>query len=613
MQTFHSADDADTDPIAAVRQHPVVVLLCALVLGAVGGLFATTQPTAYSARAVLVVEDVRTTAGTTQRAADAERYVADQVAILESRVVAQQASELVDAADPALDISVDDLLADTSVSASSDSNVIRITFVADSAAAAQAGAEAIGRSYEQVVQAVEAENAAIATAELDEAMSATVAEIGDLQRQIEELRADNAERVELDAQLDEIVAGLVDLRRESADLLQQDPGEASPGQREQVADVLTRVQLLSEELRSRLLVSEVEEQVPGTALLLRQREDAATLLSELALRRSQIEVDARLAGDGVAFLAPAGTGSPRGISTGAAVTLMAVVGAVIGVGLAYWLSRRRQRVADRRAPESVLGVPLLADVPRARRRKPWEPGSNVGDTMVPVLTEPTSPRAEAFRVIVGVLMRRLRRSGADQPVHLPDDAAGSDRAHRGIVIAVCSSTAGEGSTMVATNTALAAARSGMRTALVDAGFGARSAAGLISAVIPQPEQVRGLVDVVAGEVRLEDAIADFEVGAGGPIGLLGTGEGQTDAPELLGSHMAGNILSRLAELYDVVIVDLPPLLQVAYGSSFAQHADHALVVVRHESPLDKVRELRYRLDLIGVDALGYVYTAAPAR
>ena len=63
----------------------------------------------------------------------------------------------------------------------------------------------------------------------------------------------------------------------------------------------------------------------------------------------------------------------------------------------------------------------------------------------------------------------------------------------------------------------------------------------------------------------------------------------------------------------LVIVDVPPLLQVAYATAAVQKANQALVVVCHNSPVENLRELRYRLDIIGVKALGYVYTNSPPR
>lgn len=594
MRPAEFADGTDANPIAALRQYPLVVVIFTLLFGGLGAAFALSQPAAFSARGGIVVEDARASTLFNSRSTDAERYVADQVAILESGVVAERASEIAAGLDSPFDITVEDFLSNTTIASSTESSFITISFVASSANKAQAGADAVVQSYVQVIQEALAEDAETAGAELEKAITAAVEEIGALQAQIESLRTDNEERVELDAQLAEIVAGLVELREESA---------AGAG-------VSAQIQQLTEELRGRLLVFDVEARSPATAFLLRRQEDTAALLSELTLRRSQIEVDARLAGNGVAFIAPPGRARARGVPTSSTVVLMSAIGALFGAGIAYWLSQRRRYFEDRLAPQSILEAPLLAEVPRLSRT-PGRARKQIADAagsaaaaLLPVVNDPASPQAEAFRVLVGVLTQRLE-ARAKAP------STKGRAAQQGMIIAVCSSMIGEGTTAVAANTALAAGRTGLRIALVDGDFGAQDAARLISAV-PHPRPV-GLTEVVRDGIRLQDAIVEIDAGPSGVVGLLGRGRSSVAAPEVLGSQAAGRVFTQLADSYDIVIVDLPPLLQVAYATSVVQRADHALVVIRHGSLADNLRELRYRLNVIGVEALGYVYTDVPMR
>ena len=618
--------DAEVNPIAAIRRYPIVVLLFAVAFGVLGAVFATGRPEAFSARAGIVVEDARTSTVFNSRSVDAERYVADQVAILESRVVAELASDIASSVDPPFDLSVDDFLSNTTISSSGDSNFISISFVASSALRAQSGADAIGHAYEQVIQAALAEDAETAVADLDEAIAAAVGEIEAIQTEIEARRTDNDERVELDHQLAEIVAGLVALRDDSTALQEELDATSDVGLTEEelaaralvlaaIDDVGGQIRQLTEELRGRLLVSDVEARVPETAFLLRQQEDAAARLSELTLRRSQIEVDARLAGNGVAFLAPAGPGISRGVPTSSTAVIMAAVGALIGAGFAYWLFQRRRDLEDRLAPQAVLGVPLLAELPQLSDRHATL-GSRQGvagvrrsvsdAAMLPVLNAPTSPQAEAFRLLVGALNRRL------EVARIEGVADGAPVAARGMVVAVCSSVIGEGKTAVATNTAIAATQAGLRVVLVDADFGAQDATRLVSQ-LPPAEGPIGLTEVVQDGLLLDDAVVGIDVGGGLEFGLLRRGYGDIAAPDLFGSQTAGRVLDELAQQNDLVIVDLPPLLHVAYATAAIQKADHALVVVRHGSAIDDLRELRYRLEVIGVEALGYVYTEAPRR
>lgn len=68
-----------------------------------------------------------------------------------------------------------------------------------------------------------------------------------------------------------------------------------------------------------------------------------------------------------------------------------------------------------------------------------------------------------------------------------------------------------------------------------------------------------------------------------------------------------------ASKYDIVFVDAPPLLQVAYASTVASYVDALVVVISHESPVREIEELVKRLELIGTPVLGYLYNRAPLR
>jgi len=166
--------------------------------------------------------------------------------------------------------------------------------------------------------------------------------------------------------------------------------------------------------------------------------------------------------------------------------------------------------------------------------------------------------------------------------------------------------------VVTTNTALAAGRSGLRVVLVDADFGAQDASRLLSRLAQKATSV-GLAEVVRGETSLDDALMSVDVGGGSRVSLLRGGSADVAPPDFISSQAAAEVLQELADRYDLVILDLPPPLHVAYATAAIQSADGTLVVVRHGSRLDNLQELRHRLDLIGVRALGYVYTDAPMR
>lgn len=565
MSSATAANAETPNPILALRRYPFLVLAAALVFASAGWFYASFRPPVYASTVGLVVEDARSAGQPSSRA---ERYAADQVRILASTLIAERASEIAAANDPPEAIPVEEFLARTSIKSTSESNYISATFTAEDPVRSRVGANAIGSAYEEVIEATLAEDAARAISELDEVIEATAQEITDLQRAI-------------------------------------------------------------------------DSSATAASALRRQQDDAITRSSELTLRRSQIEVDARLAGNGLAFFAPANLGKPRGFPASTAIVLLGAVGALLGAGLAYYLTQQHQTVESRMQPRPILGVPLLADIPSLttswifttpfQRKRLRQAGKSAGTLaqLLPVIDDPGSDRAEPFRLIAGALAWRLGKervaspSGAasQSPTLLiraggaPSRGAangGGAPLNRGLIIAVCASQVDEGQTAVAANTAIAAGRAGLKVILVDGDPVTQDATRLMQPITRKLSQ-NGLTDVMYHDVALRDAITPLQAGPGSSVHLLKRGNAGEPDVDLFGTPAATRVLEELALLYDLVIIDLPPLLDTPYTGSALRQADRALVVVRHRSRLDDLLELKHRLDVLGVESVGYVYTDSPLR
>lgn len=610
-----------TNPLSAIRQYPLVMAAFIVLFAVVGAALASAWPSVFEATAGIVVEDSRgSELFDNTRPADPERYVADQVAILESRLVAERASEIVSIVDPDQSITTGEFLASSSFSFNQDTDFVTIRFRAGNPAAAMAGANAIGLAYQEVVERILASDAETAIGRLDDAIDSVVADIASLQHEIESMRTDNEERSKLDEQLGSIIAELVALRETPPQVTPVGDGNATIT----TTDAITaKANQLAAELQARELISAVESRLPATAFLTRQQEDALDLLGELNLRQSQLEVDAQLAGNGVALFSPAGNGKPKGVSVRTAVILSVTLGALVGGGIAYAMTQQRRRLENRLQPQLILGVPLLAEIPvksggwvrqyvrsffsdvfsdKSTQRQASHPD------LLPVITSPASAAAESYRVLVSAVQHQLKERTA------PIEGDGGVVATRrpGVIVAIVSSSSDEGKTMVATNTAIAASRSGSRVLLVDGDFGAQGASLLFNELDDSVLRT-GLTEVVRDHSSLDSAIKSADVGDGFVVDLLGRGDAMMTAPDLFGSQAVATVFQNLTTRYDLIILDVPPILGMAYASAAVQHADFALVLAKHGGSIANLEELRYRLQLIGVPALGYVYTNAPVR
>jgi Mrp family chromosome partitioning ATPase len=86
-----------------------------------------------------------------------------------------------------------------------------------------------------------------------------------------------------------------------------------------------------------------------------------------------------------------------------------------------------------------------------------------------------------------------------------------------------------------------------------------------------------------------------------------------EAASFYQSVLTREFFAHLPMLYDLVLIDCPPLLQVAYASTLAAYAEAAVVLVEHDSPMKQLAAVADRLDLVGTPTLGYIYTRAPLR
>ncbi len=181
---------------------------------------------------------------------------------------------------------------------------------------------------------------------------------------------------------------------------------------------------------------------------------------------------------------------------------------------------------------------------------------------------------------------------------------------RGMVIACLSAVAREANPPVALNLALAAGQGGLRVALVEADMVPRDLSRLVRR-IHMRRSTAGLAEIIQGTATLEDSMGRIELGDGNDIAVLGLGSG-SNTPEIFGSQTFGAIMWRLADEYDLVVISLPPVLEVPHAAAI-QQADKALLVVQHGTDASHLVEARHRMEIMGVPMAGYAYINTPTR
>lgn len=150
-------------------------------------------------------------------------------------------------------------------------------------------------------------------------------------------------------------------------------------------------------------------------------------------------------------------------------------------------------------------------------------------------------------------------------------------------LGVTSALRGEGRTTIALAMAAVQAREfGRRALLVDADFENASLSEMFG-FAGEP----GLAEVATGELSLDTAVREVADG----VALLPAGVANKQRARSVRELLSTDLLDELAGLYEVAVVDLPPLLGSTDGPLLAAHFQTALLVVRAQvTPLAQIEE-----------------------
>ncbi|MER5625505.1 polysaccharide biosynthesis tyrosine autokinase [Streptosporangium sp. NPDC002544] len=236
------------------------------------------------------------------------------------------------------------------------------------------------------------------------------------------------------------------------------------------------------------------------------------------------------------------------------IVLGFALGLVGGVGAGALREALDTRIHSEADLARLSDQPLLAMVPK-------DPDTQVA----PLVGDRFSSRAEAYRK----LRTTLRFVGVDQPAK---------------VFLVTSPLPGDGKSTTAVNLAAALAAEGAQVALVEVDLRRPRLADMLGLV-----GEAGLTSVLTGRAELAD-VAQSTAGAH-RITVLTSGPLPPNPSELLGTQRMRDLLRRLAQGFDYVILDAPPLLPVTDAAVLAPEADGTILVTRaKKTRRDDLRE-----------------------
>lgn len=332
-------------------------------------------------------------------------------------------------------------------------------------------------------------------------------------------------------------------------------------------------------------------------------------LNELLRQQSETQVAAELQGTRAsnvwvvdAALVP---GSPFRPSLPQDLGGGLMAGLLLGIGGAFLLEFLDRTVKSADQAERLLGVPVLATIPDLE-----DDGRGYGPAYAYASGRSKAPkprrwlekRKAADPVEIELLPHRKSRSAVAEAYRALRTALLMSTADELKVVAVTSASAGEGKTVTASNLAVVLAQLGKRVVLVDADLRKPRLHRVF-----QTSNAAGLVTQLTGGGS-EGVMVKTEVPG---LALIPSGPIPPNPSELLSSERMRELVQRLRQSFDFVILDTPPVLAVTDATLIGSFlADGTVLCLRagHVLREDAV-SCRERLHMAGVKVLGAVLNA----
>ncbi len=277
-----------------------------------------------------------------------------------------------------------------------------------------------------------------------------------------------------------------------------------------------------------------------------------------------------------------------------------VIGLILGFGAAIVVDGMNTSIRRRDDLERILQIPGLAVIPQFA-------GTNGTGRFARALPRRRSDKRDGSERAAGlVTINDARSSGAEAYRTLRTNIIFSQSVNALRTIVVTSAAPSEGKTTTAANLAVSFAHQGMRVLIIDCDL-RRSRLHRMFSVAREP----GLTELVLGQVD-QDAVARETAVTG--LYVLPSGQLPPNPAELLGGERMRTTLAGLAEAFDLIVLDTPPLLAASDAAILATIADGVVLVVRAGvTEADAAQQALQQLASVGARVVGAVLNDPDAK
>jgi capsular exopolysaccharide synthesis family protein len=272
---------------------------------------------------------------------------------------------------------------------------------------------------------------------------------------------------------------------------------------------------------------------------------------------------------------------PTSPKKGRILSVSLILGIMIGLAVSLIQDLLDHRLRSAEDISRTIGLPVLGIIPAMSSRE------NIVSRGTKVSRESMSSIAEAYRTI-----RTAIYFGS------PNEQAKT--------ILITSPAPGDGKSTFTSNLAITMAQAGQQVLLVDADF-RKPTLHKIFEISPD----KGLSNVLLSEDTLDKAIHHSTIDR---LDILPCGPLPSNPSEILNSSGFVDILSSLANQYDRLIIDSPPVMPVTDARILGAQCDLTIIVLRAGKSTRKAgKQARDVLLSVGAHLLGVVVNAVPQR
>ncbi|WP_075222478.1 GumC family protein [Acuticoccus yangtzensis] len=371
-------------------------------------------------------------------------------------------------------------------------------------------------------------------------------------------------RVFIRAEIDRIQQSI---RNEAASIVRtlENDLEVARARENVLQDQVSAIEELNQEQRrGEVQLRQLEREAEASRVLY---ENFLGRLEETQQQETLVAADARLLTRAEVPTTPVGAGKKR------VLLMFIVLGVGAGIGIIFLLDKLNNTFRGVKQLEDYTGLPVLAVLPTVGAEM------DRSEVIEQLYEKPNGHLAEAVRNLRTSLLFGSAKTAPK-------------------VVVFTSSVPGEGKSTSSLLLALTSQQMGRSAIIVDCDMRLRG----ISSLVQHEDDRPGLLSVLKGTATVDEAV-DVDPNTG--LMILACRPGETDrtlsAADIVASRYFSDLVTHLSKVFDLVVLDTPPVLAVADARIAASLADAIVYAVRWDDTprgavVEGLRELR------GVDA-----------